>query len=257
MGSKGKGPRLSALIITRNEAVNIQSCLESVGWVDEIVVVDAMSDDDTVEISRRFTDKVHLNPWRGFPAQRNFGLERTTGQWILILDADERVTPALRDEIVACITRADQNVVVAYQIPRRNYFFGRWLRWGGAYPDLQRRLFKRGFIRYDETTLDTPIVGGASGILRNPIDHLTGLSIHQRLSKIDAETGVKAREIIARRGAVGWSDLTLRAPIAFLKVYLLKQGFRDGMHGFVYALLCSFHTFARYAKAWELGRLLG
>ena len=257
MDSKGDGPTLSVLIITRNEENNIRSCLESVTWVDEIVVVDACSDDRTVEISRQFTDRVYSNTWPGFPAQRNFGLERTTGKWVLILDADERVTPEAREEILACMARVDREEVVAYRIPRRNYFFGRWLRWGGAFPDLQWRLFKRGFIRYDETSLDTPIIGGASGMVQNPIDHFTGRSIHQRLMKLDAETEIKAQEILARRTRIGWCDVTFRPLTAFLKVYLLKQGFRDGLHGLVYAALCSFHTFARYAKAWELGRLLG
>ena len=201
---------VSVLVIALNEAENIRACLESITWADEIVVVDALSEDRTVEISRRFTDKVYLNPWPGFPAQRNFGLERTSGQWVLILDADERVTPEVRDEMLACIVRADHDGVVAYQTPRRNYFFGRWLRCGGAFPDLQWRLFKRGFVRYDETTLDTPIVGGASGTLRNPIDHFTGRSIHLRLRKLDAETQIKAREILARRTQIGWLDVTFR-----------------------------------------------
>lgn len=220
-------------------------------------MVDALSEDGTVEVSRQFTDKVYLSAWRGFPAQRNFGLERTTGKWVLILDADERVTPEGKEEILACIARADQDGVVAYQIPRKNYFSGWWLRWGGAFPDLQWRLFKWGFIRYGETTLDTPIIGGASAIMRSPMDHFTGRSIHQRLRKRDAETLIKAREIMARRPRISWPDLTFRPLIAFLKVYLLKQGFRDGRHGVVYAALCSFHTFARYVKAWELGRDLG
>src|SRR3989304_10132464 len=137
MASSSERTGVSALVITVNEEENIRQCLESVTWADEIVVVDALSEDRTVGISRRCTDKVFLNPWPGFAAQRNFGLERATGDWILILDADERVTPEVRDEILACIARADQDGVGAYQIPRRNYFSGRWLRWGGAYPDRQ------------------------------------------------------------------------------------------------------------------------
>lgn len=254
MDSRGDGLKLSVLVITRNEAENIRQCLESVAWADEIVVVDAFSEDGTVEISRRFTEKIYLNSWPGFSAQRNFGLERTSGTWILILDADERVTPELGDEILACIAAADQEGVVAYRIPRKNYFFGRWMRWGGAFPDLQWRLFKRGSIRYDETTLDTPIVGGATAVMRNPIDHFTGRTIHQRLQKLEAETQVKAREIVARSGRISWADVTLRPLAAFLKVYLLKQGFREGLHGLVYAALGSFHTFTRYVKAWELFR---
>lgn len=254
MDSRGEGLRLSVLIITYNEEENIRQCLESVTWADEIVVVDAFSEDGTVEISRRFTDKVYLNPWPGLPSQWNFGLERTSGTWILILDADERVTPEFRDEILACIARADQEEVVAYRIPRRNYFFGRWLRWGGAFPDLQWRLFMRGFIRYDETTPDTPIIGGPSAIMRSPIDHFTDRTIHHRLRKIDSETAFKARETLARCRRIGFADLTIRPLTAFLKVYLLKQGFRDGLHGLIFAALCSFHTFARCVKAWEPGR---
>ena len=254
MDSKGDGPTLSVLIITRNEEENIHSCLESVTWADEIVVVDACSDDRTVEISRQFTDRVYSNAWPGFPAQRNFGLERTTGKWVLILDADERVTPEARDEILPHIARVDREEVVAYRIPRRNYFFGRWLRWGGAFPDLQWRLFKRGFIRYDETSLDTPIIGGASAILQSPLDHFTGRTIQQRLKKLDAETAVKARETVVKRLRIGWADVTFRPAAAFVKIYLLKQGFRDGLHGLVYATLVSFYTFVRYVKAWELLR---
>jgi glycosyltransferase involved in cell wall biosynthesis len=254
MALRGKRPTVSAIIIVYNEAENIQRCLEGVAWTDETIVVDAFSEDRTVEISRRFTDKVFLNRWPGFAAQRNFGLERATGDWVLMVDADERVTPEVRDEILACIERADREVVVAYKIPRKNYFFGRWLRWGGAFPDLQWRLFKRGFIRYDETTLDTPIVGGASGIIRSPIDHFTGMTIHHRLRKLDAETAFKAKETLARRPRVGWNDVTLRPAITFLKLYVLKQGFRDGLHGLAYATLASFHTFVRYVKTWELLR---
>ena len=251
MASSRERTGVSALVITLNEEENIRQCLESVAWADEIVVVDALSEDRTVEISRRFTDKVFLNPWPGFAAQRNFGLERATGDWILILDADERVTPEARDEILACIARAGRTGVVAYQIPRRNYFFGRWLRWGGAFPDLQWRLFKRGFIRYDETTLDTPIVGGASAIVRVPLDNFTGRTIQERLRTLDVETTFAAERTMATHRRIGWADVTLRPARTFVSTYLRKQGFRDGLHGLVYATLVSFDTFVRYVKAWD------
>lgn len=251
-GPRSANPRISAIVITRDEEDNIQGCLESISWVDEIIVVDALSQDRTVEISRRFTDKVFLNPWPGFPAQRNFGLGRATGDWILILDADERVPLESREEIEARIGHADREGVVAYRLPRRNYFFGRWLRWGGVFPDLQWRLFRRGYIRYDETTLDTPIIGGASGVMRCPLVHYTGRSISQRLRKLDIETTFKAREIVVRRSRIGPVDLTIRSLATWLKVFLFKQGFRDGVHGLVYAVLCSLHTFSRYVKALEL-----
>ncbi len=252
MDSKDDGLGLSALIVTHNEEENVRQCLESVAWVDEIVVVDAFSEDRTVEISRRFTDKVFLNARPGLAAQRNFGLERTVGEWVLVLDADERVTPELRDEILACIRGAAREGIVAYRIPRRNYFLGQWLRWGGACPDLRWRLFRRGFVRYDETSLETPVVGGASAVLHMPLDHLAARTIRQRLKKLDAETVVTARETLAKRRRIGWRDVTIRPAHTFLSTYLFKQGFRDGLRGLMHAVLASFCTFARYVKAWEL-----
>ncbi len=250
-GPRSRKTRISAVVITRDEEQNIEECLESISWVDEIIVVDALSQDRTVEISRRFTDTIFLNPWPGFPAQRNFGLGRATGDWILILDADERVSPEGRQEILDRIGRADREGLVAYRIPRRNYFFGRWLRWGGAFPDVQWRLFKRGFVRYDETTLDTPVIGGASATMRVPLDHLTCRTIQEWLRKLDAETTFTVGRTMAKHRRVGWADVTLRPARTFVSTYLRKQGFRDGLHGLVYATLVSFYTFVRYVKAWE------
>jgi glycosyltransferase involved in cell wall biosynthesis len=251
---RSRKTKISAVVITRDEEENIEECLESISWVDEIVVIDALSQDRTVEISRRFTDKVFLNPWPGFPAQRNFGLARATGDWILILDADERVSPEGREEIVDRIGRADREGLVVFRIPRKNYFFGRWLRWGGAFPDLQWRLFRRGFVRYDETTLDTPVIGGASAVMRVPLDHFTGRTVQERLRKLDAETSFLAPRTLSRRGRIGVRDVALRHLGTWLKVYILKQGFRDGLHGLVYAVLCGLHNFTRYVKAWEASR---
>src|SRR3990172_3972926 len=172
MASSSERTGVSALVITLNEEENIRQCLESVAWADEIVVVDALSEEGTVEVSRQFTDKVYLSAWRGFPAQRNFGLERTTGEWILILDEEERVTPEVKEEILACIARADQDGVVAYRIPRKNYFSGRWLRWGGAYPDRQVRLIRRGKGRYNDLPLHEHLLVDGS------VAHLSGHLVH-------------------------------------------------------------------------------
>ncbi|MFY9270194.1 MAG: glycosyltransferase family 2 protein, partial [Candidatus Manganitrophaceae bacterium] len=138
MASRGRAT-ISAVVITYNEEGNIRGCLESLRWVDEIVLVDSQSSDRTVSIAREFTDRIFVRifvrPWPGFPAQRNFGIAQATGEWILILDADERVTPEAQREIATWLASPESQEYAAAQVPRRNYFFGKWLRFGGAYPD--------------------------------------------------------------------------------------------------------------------------
>ncbi len=139
-------PRLSAVVITLNEEARLRTCLESVAWTDEIVVVDAESQDKTVQIAREFTEHVMVRPWPGFAAQKNFALDQASGDWLLSLDADEEISPELRDEILRLLVAgagAD-----GYAVPRRNVFLGQWIRHGGLYPDWQVRLFRRGHGRF-------------------------------------------------------------------------------------------------------------
>ena len=143
--------RLSVTIIAWNEEERLRACLESVAWADEIVVVDAESGDKTVQIAHEFTDKVSVRPWPGFAAQKNFAIDQATGDWILSLDADERVTPELRDRVRAILK--DKSAVDGYSIPRRNIFWGAWVRHGGLYPDYQLRLFRRSAGRFVENAV--------------------------------------------------------------------------------------------------------
>ena len=135
-------PRLSVVVITLNEAERLRACLESAAWADELVVVDAESQDKTVQIAREFTDRVLVRPWAGFAEQKNFAVAQATGDWILSLDADEEVPPELRAEIQALL--GAEPAEDGYRVPRRNIFWGRWIRHGGLYPDWQLRLFRRG-----------------------------------------------------------------------------------------------------------------
>ncbi|MBI3608035.1 MAG: glycosyltransferase family 2 protein [Nitrospirae bacterium] len=247
-------PTVSAVVITFNEEQNVGGCLESLRWVDDLVVVDSESRDGTVAVARKFTDKVFVRPWPGFAAQRNFGMAQTTGDWIVILDADERVTREAEREITRWLATPEAERVNAAQVPRRNYFFGRWLRFGGAYPDLQWRLFRNGKIRYDEHTLDTPIIDGPATVLTQPFDHFTGQTLADRIRKIQRETDYKARERLTDKRTVFWSDLLFRPLATFLKVYVVKQGFRDGIEGLLYSALAGFYTYVRYVKLWELVR---
>src|SRR5262249_21518145 len=146
-GRRVTTPRLSVVVITLNAEDRIRDCLASVAWADEIVVVDAGSEDKTVALAREFTDHVLIHSWQGFAAQKNFAIERAPGEGILSLDADEQVGPALRDEILSVLEAPG---AVGYRIARRNIMWGRWIRHGRLYPDWQLRLFRRGRGRFVE-----------------------------------------------------------------------------------------------------------
>lgn len=262
MGSEGNGeksqPTLSAVIITHNEERNIQDCLESIKWVDEIVIVDACSLDKTVEITRRYTDKMYQRSWPGYGEQKNFGIDQATSDWVLIVDADERVTEELRDEIQATLQLPD-NEFVGYEIPRKNYFWGRWIRWAGQYPDHQLRLFKRTDGRYDQRRIhEHLILRGRKKVLKNPFDHFSYQSISDYLQRLNVYTTIGAEEKFKiKKAFCRYYDLVIRPGSTFIKFYILKQGFREGIRGFILSILASFHTFMKYAKLWEIINIKG
>ncbi|MDE2058508.1 MAG: glycosyltransferase family 2 protein [candidate division NC10 bacterium] len=244
---------ISALAITLNEEENIRQCLESVSWADEIVVVDAGSDDGTVNVAKAAGALVWSKDWTGFGAQKNFAFDQATGEWLLVIDADERVSAALADEILALQKAGTLSACTAYDVPRRNYFFGRWLRWGGAYPDRQIRLIRRGKGRYNDLPLhEHLLVDGTVGHLSGHLIHEAGRTVTDRVAKLNRYSDSVATETLVKCKRVAWWDLVFRPAVVFVKLYILKQGFRDGLHGLVYAGLASLYTFARYVKAWEL-----
>ena len=243
---------VSAVVIAKNEEKNLPGCLESLRWVDELIVVDSESADRTMEIAREYTDKVFVRPWCGFPSQRNFGIGNSSGDWIVILDADERFLTQTRDEILAWLGSEEAKEYVAGYFPRRNFVFGKWLRYGGIYPDLQCRLLRKGKVTYDENSLDTPLINGPRKVFCNPVDHFTGDHVGGRVIKVIRQSQFKAQEKLSKRRRVRWRDVMFRPIMAFVKMYLLKQGYRDGIEGFIYATLSSLHTFLCYAKMWEI-----
>lgn len=248
----GRREGVSVVIIARNEAPRIGPCLESAAFADEVIVVDALSEDGTADLCRRKGARVFERPWPGYGAQKNFAMAQASQPWLLILDADERVPDALREEIEE-ILRADGDAgAVAYRIPRRNFFYGRWLRHGGLFPDYQVRLLRRGAGRYNDVALhENLLVDGAIGTLRHPLDHLTEPTVGDHFRRLDRYTTLAARETGRRRGRVGWADLTLRPTLTWFKMYVLKQGFRDGVPGFLISAFAAMHIFLKYAKLWE------
>lgn len=243
---------IAAVIITKDEERNIAACLESVRWADERIVVDAESRDRTVEMARQHGAQVHVRPWRGYGPQKNFGIEQARAEWILIVDADERITPALREEIQSVLKAGPPAEVAGYEIPRRNFFYGRWIRGGGLYPDYQLRLFRKAAGRYDDTMLHENLgLRGRVERLRHPMDHDSMPTIRAHVRKMTRYTTLGAMEKLKSRATVTAWDLAGHHLGTIVKTYLLRRGYRDGVHGVIVALFAGMHTFVKYAKAWE------
>src|SRR5438105_13470205 len=188
--------RLSVALVTRNEAERLRACLESVAWADEIVVVDAESEDKTATIAREFTDQVVVRPWPGYAAQKNAALDLATGRWALSLDADEVVSPELAADIRRVI--AAEAPAEGYAVPRRNIFWGRWVRHGGLYPDWQVRLFRRGRGRFVERAVHESVtIDGAVGRLRGHLEHRSYRDVADFLARADRYASLAADEWIA------------------------------------------------------------
>ena len=246
---------VACIVITKNEERNIAGCLASARWADELIVVDAESADRTVELARASGAKVFVQPWPGFGLQKNFGMAQASSDWILILDADERVTEDLRDEVRACLGRWQLGAPLAYRIPRRNFFYGAWVRRAGVYPDYQVRLFRRGCAQYNDVAVhENLLVEGEIGTLTGHLDHYTERRIQDHFKKFGLYTTLAAQEKAKKIRTVSWVDLIFRPLVVFGKTYLLKQGFRDGVQGLIVCVFASMYTFVKYAKLWDATR---
>ena len=243
-------------VITFNEERNIRACLESAKWMDDIVVVDSFSRDRTVDIAREYTTHVYQRPWNGYGEQKNAVIDRVGTEWVFIMDADERVTPELRKVIEQVLARPAPGGPSAYHIPRRNVFYGKWIRRAGCYPDYQLRLFRRGVGRMDQAEPHPKFVcTGTVGYLAEPFDHFTERSVLDHFRKINSLTTLAARERGRTKTRVFWWDVALRPLVTFWKYYLARQGFREGLHGLVFCVFATMYTFVKYAKLWDMIRL--
>ncbi len=242
---------LSVTVITRNEAHNIRACLESVAWANEIIVVDAGSTDETVAICREFTPHVHVHDWPGFGKQKNRALGYATQDWVLSLDADERVTPELRAEI----ERAMQDAAFdGYYVPRLSQFCGKFIRHSGWYPDYVLRLFMRGAGRFsDDLVHETVLLQGTSGKLRSPLLHYTYRTAEDVERKVRHYADSAAQQMFRAGRQAAWLDAPLRGGWAFLRTYVLRLGFLDGGAGLAIARMNARTTFLKYRKLRELG----
>jgi glycosyltransferase involved in cell wall biosynthesis len=248
-------PKLSVTIITKNEAADIAAAIESVAWADEVIVIDSESADDTVAIARQHGAHVVVRPWPGYIAQKNYAASAASYDWILSLDADERITPALAAEIRTAL--ADEPGHAAYRVPRVTWHLGRWIRTTDWYPDDQLRLYDRRAAEWTGRYVHESVaVRGTVGRLRGELLHFPFRDVADHLETIDRYTTYAARQMHEAGRRAGVLQVALHPPLAFLRNYLWRGGIRDGLTGLVISTLNSYYVFLKFAKLWEIDNIV-
>jgi glycosyltransferase involved in cell wall biosynthesis len=237
---------ISVIIITRNEAERIRRCLESVTWVDEIVVLDSGSEDDTLAICREYTDKVIVNQdWKGFGVQKNRVLDMATSDWVLSIDADEVVSPELATEIQLAIQGESQ----VFEIPRVSRFCGREIRYGAGYRDYVTRLFPRSAARFTDDLVHEKLVHSCKlEQLNAPLDHNSTPNLENALEKMNAYSSAGARMKYLQGRRSGLLSAIGHGVWAFVRIYIFRYGFLDGKEGFILAVANAEGSYYRYLK---------
>lgn len=247
-------PPLTVTIITLNEADQIAGALDSVQWADEIIVIDAGSTDGTQEIvSRRGGVRLETRPWPGYAAQKNYAASLAAHDWILSIDADERVPPDLADEIRRTLTAGPS--AHGYRMPRVTFHLGRWIRTTDFYPDYQTRLYDRRHARWQERLVHESVqVDGARGQLRHELQHYSFRDLSDQIDRINRYSSLSAQQMFnSGKRSTAW-HLLVHPPAAFLRNYVLRRGFADGTAGLTLSLVNSYGVFLKFAKLWELQR---
>ena len=242
--------KLTVTVITLNEAAHIEAALASVAWADEVIVFDSGSSDGTVEIARRRATRVEVGDWPGYGAQKNRAAELASHDWILSLDADERVTPALAEEIRRVL---ENPTATGYRIPRVTWYLGRWIRSTDWYPDLQLRLYDRRAARWNLRQVHEGVeMAGRPGRLRHEIQHYAYRDVSHHLATIDRYTTLAANQWIADGGRTSALAVVVHPPLAFLRNYVLRGGFRDGGAGLLVSVLNAYYVCIKQVKRWEI-----
>jgi glycosyltransferase involved in cell wall biosynthesis len=246
---------LSVVLITRNAAAQLPDCLASVAFADEVLVVDSDSSDGTAELAARYGARVVAKEWLGFGRQKQFAVEQAAHDWVLCLDADERVSPELAASLVRAL-HAPQAPV--YRMARRNRFLGRWLRHGEGYPDWSPRLFDRRQARWSDDAVHEKVLYAATpGTLDGDLLHESAEDLGRYLDKQNRYTTLAAGELHRRGRRAGLAELALSPLVRFVKFYFLRLGFLDGLPGLVHISIGCMNSFLKYAKLIELNRTQG
>jgi glycosyltransferase involved in cell wall biosynthesis len=249
------GVPVTVVIAAKNEAANIVACIDSIRWADEIIVVEDASTDGTADLAIQAGAKVLQQPFTTIGLQRNAAIERAGHDWILVVDADERGTPALASEVRGIVTdTAGAPPLRSYRIRRRNYFLGREIRHGGWDRDKPVRLFKSIF-RYGSSRVHESVeTQGPIGEMQSSLLHAPYATIDQYFEKLDRYSRWWAEDRFERGRRVGAATVLVRPPLRFLSMYVLKGGFLDGAQGAVLACLAATSVMAKYARLWGMTR---
>lgn len=243
--------KISVVISAYNEEENIKECLDSIQWADEIILVDNQSTDKTTAIAKQYTKKIFSRPNNPMlNINKNFGFSKASGDWILNLDADERVTTGLQKEIIAL---EPEPRVDGYLMPRKNIIFGKWIEHGLWWPDYQLRFFRAGRGKFPCVYVHEKInVKGRVDKLKEPLLHYNYQTVSQFIQKLDKiYTENEAENLLKSGKKIAWGD-AIRMPVSdFLSVFFAREGYKDGLHGLVLAMLQAFYRFVVFAKVWE------
>lgn len=246
-------PTLSVIIITKNEEHDIRDCLESVAWADEVIVLDSGSTDNTLKIAKKYTDRVYSSvDWQGFGIQKNRVLAYASSDWVLSLDADERVSDALRQEIQKAIQ--SENIFI-FKIPRLSSYCGKFIRHSGWWPDYVPRLFKRGEASFsDDLVHERLVFEGDTNKLTAPLVHITYKDLNEVIVKINHYSSLGAKNSYQKGKRGGLASAIIHGIWAFIRTYIFRAGFLDGAEGFMLAISNAETTYYRYLKLFYLSK---
>lgn len=245
---------VSAVLITLNAASQLRRTLDSLRFCDDLVIVDSGSTDGTLVIAEEFGARVFQKEWMGFGPQKQYAVQQARHDWVLCLDADEQVSVELRQSIQHTLSSGPAPNVAGYDMPRCNYFLGRFLRHGEGYPDLSRRLFHKDRARWsDDAVHEKVIANGDAGFekLSGDLLHYSADSLSVYMGKQNRYTDIQAHELAARGKWPGTAKLVLSPFVRFIKFYFVRKGFLDGWPGFVHICIGCFNSFMKYAKTRE------
>lgn len=245
--------KISAKIIVFNEEDNIAAVAKAVDWADEIVIVDSNSSDRTVEIARKFTDKIYFNEFENFKLQHEFADSKTSFDWVFWIDADERLTPELKNAILELKDRDPDALPNGFRMSRRAWYMGRWIKHSGWYPDHVLRLYKKSASSWQDRIVHEGVrIEGNTETLEGDLLHYTRRNLREHHDVIANYMTLAARERYEKGERAGWASFVFRPPIGFIESYLLKLGFLDGLQGLLIAYFRAYSLFIRYAFLWEL-----
>jgi glycosyltransferase involved in cell wall biosynthesis len=247
----GKKTALSIVVITKNEADRLDDCLKSASWVNDLIVVDDLSVDETTKIAKKYTDRIYKRRMDIEGRHRNYAYSLAKNEWVFSLDADERITDELREEIKHILRKSVKHV--AFTVPVKAFIGDRWIRYGGWYPGRKVRFFKRDSFKYEEVKVHPRVFyKGSCGHLKNPILHYSYRNFHEFIESLNNQTTLEAEKWFDERRKIGFAKALRKTCDRFLKAYILKKGFLDGIIGFIFAMSAGLYQIFSYIKYQEM-----